>query len=78
MPSVKCTLKDCAYKNRSGYCKRKSIVLQVTRDDCNELYCLGWVTPETKLFIDAINATSGGITRCLTPITVKEDENGIY
>ena len=58
MPSVKCTLRGCGYLNKRGYCRRKTIVLQVTENDCNELYCLGWVTPETKLFIDVVHNTS--------------------
>ncbi len=48
--TVKCTLKNCAYRNKRGYCSRKTIVLQVTENDANELYCLGWATPETRLF----------------------------
>ena len=50
MPSVKCGIDGCAYRNRHGYCRKKTIVLQVTRDDCNELYCLSWATPATRLF----------------------------
>ncbi len=33
-------------------------MLQVTENDCNELYCLGWVTPETKLFVDMCKGTN--------------------
>jgi len=50
MPSVKCNLYSCAYRNRRGYCRKKTIVLQVQGGGCNELYCLGWATPETRLF----------------------------
>ncbi len=50
MSSIRCTLKTCAYRNRKGYCTRKTIMLQVTENDCNELYCLGWSTPEQRLF----------------------------
>jgi len=49
MPSVKCNINDCAYKNRKGYCRKKTITLQPNREDLNELYCLGWATPEQAL-----------------------------
>jgi len=52
MPSVKCLIKECAYRGIRGSCHRKHIVLQSTRNDCNELYCLGWSTPETRLFTE--------------------------
>jgi len=58
MPSAKCTLKNCAYINKRGYCSRKAIVLQVNREGLNELYCLGWSTPETRLFVDMCNERS--------------------
>ena len=58
MPSIKCTLKSCGYLNKKGYCSRKTIILQVTETDCNELYCLGWATPETRLFTNVMEATS--------------------
>jgi len=58
MPSVQCSLKSCAYRNKRGYCSRKNIVLQVTENGCNELYCLGWATPETRLFTHMMEETS--------------------
>ena len=58
MPSVKCTLESCGYRNKKGYCSRKTITLQVCRDEFNELYCLGWATPETRLFTNVLEATS--------------------
>ncbi len=60
-PSVKCTLDSCGYRNRKGYCNRKAIVLQVTENGCNELYCLGWVTPETKVFTDMLSGRSDAL-----------------
>jgi len=64
MPSVKCNLVGCAYLNKRGYCSRKTIILQVTRDGCNELYCLGWATPETHLFNQVIEGTNASPMPC--------------
>jgi len=61
MPSVKCSIKSCGYRGKRGACTRKSIVLQQPDDCLNELYCLGWVTPETRLFVDICNATSSAL-----------------
>ena len=58
MTSVKCSFKDCGYLNQRGFCRRERIILQQADKTTNELYCLGWATPETKLFNDIINATS--------------------
>jgi len=58
MPSVKCTLKGCAHIGKRGACTRKNIVLQQTSDQCNELYCLGWNTPEQKLMDEVIKNTT--------------------
>ena len=54
MPSVKCLLKSCVYRGKRGSCHRKHIVLKQTEAGLNELYCLGWATPETRLFTEAM------------------------
>jgi hypothetical protein len=55
MPSVKCSLKDCAYRGARGACHRKHIVLSNEPNELNELYCLGWATQETRFFTEAMN-----------------------
>ena len=60
MPTVKCPLQDCGYRNKRGYCHRTAFALQQTETRCNELYCLGWATPEMRVFDDAMTATKHG------------------
>ncbi len=50
MTSVKCSLGSCTYRGKRGACTCKRIVLQDDRNECNELYCLSWRTPETRMF----------------------------
>ena len=50
MSSVKCNIEGCAYKNRKGYCRKKTITLQPNDNELNEMYCLGWNSPEQALF----------------------------
>lgn len=57
MPSVKCSLKSCAYRGKRGNCHRKHIELQQPDEQLNEMFCLGWATPETRLFTEAMNDT---------------------
>ncbi len=57
MPSVRCSLTSCAYRGKRGACTRKHIVLQQDDPELNEMFCLGWATPETRLFEKMITAT---------------------
>ncbi len=57
MPSVKCSLKTCAYRGKRGACTRQHIELQQNNNELNELYCLGWNTPETRLFTEVMKST---------------------
>ncbi len=61
MLTVNCRLKGCAYRNTRGYCQREHIVLEPVTEGQNELFCLGWATPETKLFTDVWNGRSDAL-----------------
>lgn len=52
MTRVCCPLEDCGYRHKNGTCKRPIISLSQTETRTNEMYCLGWMTPETKLFVE--------------------------
>jgi hypothetical protein len=54
MPNVKCPLPDYGHRKRNGYCGRKRIELTNKPHELNELYCLGFDTPEIKIFKEVI------------------------
>jgi hypothetical protein len=58
MPSVKCELDSCYYRGKRGACKRKQIALVVVDADMNELHCLGWIIPPSRLLSDVMKAGS--------------------
>lgn len=55
MPSIKCSLTDCAYRGKRGSCRRKHIELQQADPQLNEMFCLGWATIETRFFTEAMS-----------------------
>lgn len=58
MPSIKCELKSCAFRGKRGACtRRKPITLMLTENRNNELYCSGWMTPETKLYTQILRGS---------------------
>lgn len=50
MTRVICPLKDCGHRLKNGSCHRPTIKLQQTESETNEMFCLAWETPDTKLF----------------------------
>jgi hypothetical protein len=50
MPNVKCPLMDCGHRKGNGYCSRRNIELSNMPKELNELYCLGFDTPDIKVF----------------------------
>lgn len=54
MPTIKCPLKDCTYRGKRGGCNRRHIELRQSDEELNELFCLGWTTPETRLFTEVV------------------------